>query len=413
MEVQRNSPVAVRVATDEDIGVLQVAEVVVRRWRTIAIAVGIALLLGALVYWLQPERYRARVVLVPSATEPTGATQLLASQLPAGLGQLLRGTESNEKLIASILDSRSLTDSLVSRLAGDSEEEQDLIRVIVDKHTDVQQEADGSIIVEVQDADSLLATRVANEFPGAINSNVVRISSETAVRKQEFLESQIAVAANRLEASEEALIAFQQQQDLPEVQEQARRTVEVAAELQQAIIENELTVAQLRRTTTPDHPLLREAEAKLLDLRAQLRRLSSGIGSSGQILVPLQASPELKVASVRLLREYTKNEQIYTALTAALAETQINANNNLPVVSVLDRAIVPQGPARLSAPLLFGTALLLGLVIGFVAAFGREFVAIARRDPESQSFFNAWDQLRGDVRGWLPWRRRTDRIAPS
>jgi uncharacterized protein involved in exopolysaccharide biosynthesis len=407
MNVDSRAPLATRPPpADDEVRVLQVAEVVVRRAGTIVLAMGVAVVVAVLIYLLQPERYSARVVLVPSVSETSGRSQLLASQLPTGLGELLGRSDTQEQLISAILESRSLADSLVARLAGADEAEQDLIRGIVTEETGVQRESDGSIVIVVRDSEPARAARIANEFPDAINSNVVRISSEAAVRKQEFLERQIAVAAQRLEVSEQALVEFQQTQDLPEVQEQARRTVEVAAELQQAIFAQELKVAQLVRVTTPDHPELRAARAELADLQGQLRRLSAGLGTAGQILVPLQASPELKVASIRLLREFTKNEQVYTALTASLAETQINANNNLPVVSVLDYAEEPEAPSGLSAALLLGMALIMGFVLGLVLAFGREFAARARQDPESQSFFNALDEQRDHLSRWDPRRRK-------
>jgi uncharacterized protein involved in exopolysaccharide biosynthesis len=406
MNVDNGAPLPTRpLPDDEEVRVLQVAEIVVRRAGTIVLTMGVAVVLAVLIYLLQPERYSARVVLVPSVSESSGRSQLLAAQLPTGLGELLGRSDSQEQLISAILESRSLADSLVARLAGADETEQDLIRQIVTDETRVQRESDGSIVIVVRDSEPARAARIANEFPDAINSNVVRISSEAAVRKQEFLERQIAVAAQRLEVSEQALVEFQQTQDLPEVQEQARRTVEVAAELQQAIFAQELKVAQLVRMATPDHPELRAARAELADLQGQLRRLSAGLGTTGQILVPLQASPELKVASIRLLREFTKNEQVYTALTASLAETQIDANNNLPVVSVLDLAEEPRAPSGLALPLLAGMALALGMVLGLVLAFGREFMSRARQDPESQSFFNAWDDSWGRATRWLPRRR--------
>ena len=396
----------VKLAADDEIRVLQVAEVILRRMPTILATLALAVLIALLVYWLQPKRYSATVVLVPSVSESSGSAQLLASQLPTGLGELLGRSDTQEQLISAVLESRSLTDSLVSWIAGEDEPAGDEIRELLSKQTRIQENSDGSIRVEVRARNADTAVRVASDFANAINSNVVRIGSEAAVRKQEFLERQIAVAAAKLEESEEAMVNFQRAQDLPEVQEQARRTVEVAAELQQAILTQELKVSQLRRVTTPDHPELRAAEAELTDLRSQLRRLSSGLDPAGQILVPLEASPELKAASVRLLREYTKNEQVYTALTASLAETQINANNNLPVVSVLDQAIEPEAPSGLPMALLLGMALVLGTVFGLVLAFGREFMTRARQDPESQAFFRALSELRGRIAGALPTRWR-------
>src|SRR5690606_21451061 len=162
---------------------------------------------------------------------------------------------------------------------------------------------------------------------------------------QRLLLAQLDAAGEQLTASEQRLLGFQEQRDLPEAESQARLTIEVAARLREAIIAKEMEVVQLRRTATPDNPALRSALAELSSLRQQFADLSAGRGTDGDILIPLKASPELRIEATRLLRDYKKDEQIYIALTAALADAQIDAQNSLPVVGVLDAAGVPTIPA--------------------------------------------------------------------
>jgi uncharacterized protein involved in exopolysaccharide biosynthesis len=103
-----------------------------------------------------------------------------------------------------------------------------------------------------------------------------------------------------------------------------------------------------------------------------------------------------------MLRDYTKDEQVYTALTAALAQAQVDAKNDLPVLTVLDPARLPKGPDGPGLVVLLGLALLVGLVIGSIAAFTREYIRNARRDAENADFFLAWDQMKVDVTRGLP-----------
>src|SRR5690606_241371 len=129
----------------------------------------------------------------------------------------------------------------------------------------------------------------------------------------------------------------------------------------------------------------------------------AGRGTDGDILIPLKASPELRIEATRLLRDYKKDEQIYIALTAALADAQIDAQNSLPVVGVLDAAGVPTIPAPDYAGLILGIALLLGLLLGLIAAFLAEYVARLRANPENEELFAAWGEFTSGIR--LPARR--------
>jgi tyrosine-protein kinase Etk/Wzc len=307
------------------------------------------------------------------------------------------------------MKSRSLADSVVYYLGaqGDAEREA-AIRKILARGTDVRGHSDGSTSIDVTGADPALVAQIASEFPASVNRIATSIGSQAARQKMEFLEGQLTGARERLLQSEQALIEFQQLQSAPEIQEQTRRTMEAAAELQSRIIEKEIQVAQLRRTATPDNPSLRAAAAELNSVREQLRRLTAGTRAGDQLFLSLEGSPELKTSAARLVREFTKNEQVYVSLTAALTEVQIDANNNLPVVTVLDPATVPQLPSGPKVGLLLGLFAFLGLLIGLIAAFLSEYAKTARRNPHNESFFVAWNQFKGELWAFMPqrWRQR-------
>jgi tyrosine-protein kinase Etk/Wzc len=397
-----------RRGSEEEINVLRLLAVPVRRWKAVLGTVVLFVLVAVAAVALQTKRYTAHTVLVPSPDQGASRMSLVAqAQFPTSLAGLMVGGNSSQRMVAGVMRSRTLADSLIHRLGIDPEADPAAageIRTLLAGRVKVESNADGTIVISVSDTSPDRAARIANEFPELINGTLARIGSHAALRKQDFLEHQIGIVQDQLIRSEEQLVAFQVEQDVPEVQEQARRTLEVAASLQQRIIEQEIVVAQMRRTATPDNPELRAALAELGSRRGQLSRLTSGQGGGNQVFLSMRESPELKVAATRLLRDYTKSEQVYNSLTGALAETQIDVNNNLPVVSVLDPAIVPLFPSGLNSRLLMGMALIMGLVAGVVLAFGREYFLRARLDPANEPFFAAIDNLKSEVRGWLPWR---------
>ncbi len=396
-----------------EIRVLDIAAVLVRQWRIVVGAVGLAVGLAIIFSILQPKLYAARAVLLPVQEGGSNPNQFF-SQLPPGLAALAMSNRSNQAQISAILKSASLADSMVHRLAlelgthGEAE-----IRHILAKQTSIKSGDGGSVIIEVLGKQPVLTAQIANEFAGVVNKIMAQLSSQTAMQRQAFLDSQLDVARGKLEESEQKFLEFQLVQEAPEIQEQARRTLEAAAQLQRQIMEQEVRVAQLRRTATPDNPELRAAIAELQGWRAQLRRLTdTQVVGGREVFVSLRESPELQLQATRILREFRKDEQVYVSLLTALAETQVEAKNDLPVVTVLDHAEVPKVPTGYPAPFLIGLGALLGMVAGVTGAFAREYLHGARADPENQRFFAAWDQLKADVRAFVPRHGRRQARLP-
>jgi tyrosine-protein kinase Etk/Wzc len=399
---------------DEQVNLWKLAAVLLRRWRIVAATVIVAMAIGLTVLFVGSDEYVAEAVLVPSTERGGGAGRLIAStQVPPGFASLLAGSGSNQRIIEGVLKSRTMGDSIISRLGipleANAPAEAEVRRVLA-RGTQITHKSDGSVVIQVRDTNPRRAAQIANEFPELTNVIMAALGINVALRKQELLETQLRGAQERLVDSEERLVQFQVTRDAPEIQEQARQTMEAAAALQQQIMEQEIRVAQLRRTATGENPELQAAVASLNMTRSQLSRITSGHGRRDQIFLSLRESPELKAGATRLVREFTKDEQVYLSLTAALVEAQIDANNNLPVVSVLDAAKVPLHPARLPPILVLSVAVLLGFMVGIPAAFLREYAVIARRDPASAQFFAAWEELKSDAQRFVPLRRRSARV---
>jgi tyrosine-protein kinase Etk/Wzc len=381
----------------EQISILGLLEVLLRRWRVVLGVAAAALLLALAYALLRSPVYTARTALVPSASRSDPRADLLGSRVPAGLAALAIGGNTNQRLVGAIAKSSAVRDSIVGRLATEDGPTERQLGRILQKRTDVSINPDGSVVVEVTARTPELAASIASQFPDLINTIAGRLGREAALRKREFLDAQIETAGEQLGRAEAAMLAFQQSSDVPEVREQAEQTVLAAAELQRGIFELEARVNRLRLMAAPGNPELRALESDLASRRAQLQRLTGG-GTTGSVFVPLRSSPELKLTSVRLLRDFTRHEQVYGALTAAMAQTQVEVNDNLPVVSVLDEAVPPTIPSGASTVKLLIVSIVLGLSLGVLIAFLQEFFEGARRDEVNARFFSAWERVRGGRR---------------
>jgi tyrosine-protein kinase Etk/Wzc len=296
------------------------------------------------------------------------------------------GGGAQQRLIEVVLRSRSLTDSMVTRIRA-RPRHRDVapgdIRKVMAKGVKVQGDAvlDGSVAVTVTARDPVLAADIANQFPPLVNEIAASLGSQLADRKEKFMEDQLAAAAARLAESEARMVRFEKGSDAVDLQEQGKRTVEAASRLQEAVTEQELRVAAIRRTATPDNPELRAAEGELAARRQALANLTGGRRGNNALYVPLGQSSDLKVAATRVMRDYMRDEQIYKSLTAALTQARMDASDNLPIVGVLDVASPPTAPASRRLGLTLVAATLAGLFMGLVFALAAEYFGRMRGAP--------------------------------
>ena len=388
-------------ATDRlpEVRLADVLAVLVARLPLIAACtIGLALLAG-LVALVRPRTYTATAVIVP-AVEDNSTRAQLAAQIPGGLQNLVGVSSSpKQKLIESVLRSAALRDEVAMRVAQADPAHRNnraVLRGILDEgmKTDVSSD-DGSIVVEVKARDSQLASRLANEVGEAVNGIAARLGANVAQRRASFLERQLAVAGEHLTESEQRTLAFATTSRTPEIEEQAKQSIEAAAQLQRAVFEVELEVARLARIAGPENAQLRAAQAELEQRREQLRRVTTGRNPrSEDIFIALRQAPELKVEARRVLREYAKNEQVYGSLMGALAKARIDASSNLPVVGVLDSAVTPAPRTARHLGVITVLAAAAGLMLGVVLAVLLEGMRRLRADPANGSLFAAWDDLR-------------------
>lgn len=378
---------------------LDFAAVLLRRWKVWVGTAVVVTVLAAVYAFTQPRVYTAQVVLVPSASAETSSrAQMLAAQFPAlmRLGVGGGGGNPGQALVQAILRSASLRDSVLraveptpqGRAAG-----RRALGEILDDAEVTSDPADRSVSVSITATDPRLAAQLAGRIPDAVNSIAGGLSLEASRRRGETLQRQLEAARSRLAASEERLRDFEQRHGTPALQEQARQTLEVGAELRRQIGEAELRVARLRRSSTSENPQYQAAVAELQGLRGQLARLRAGSGGS-DMLVGTGQVPEIKLEMTRLTRQYEADEQVYLALTAEIMSVEANPSD-LTVVSVLDAPAVPAEPSGPRVKLLLVLGAMLGGVLGLFLAFTVDYVSRARRSHAHQDFFAEWDRLRG------------------
>ena len=155
--------------------------------------------------------------------------------------------------------------------------------------------------------------------------------------------------------------------------------------LQQRFEDLRLERRELLLRFTPEHPRVKSLEGKtrivideagkqLQTRREHLLKQEEKLAEREQALMrESNRLPESSQELAKLQRKVDLADKLYSQLQEKHQNLMIQASGTMPEVSIIKRAIVPSEPFNIPSPyLIVFTGLILGLIIGFVGAFGLE-----------------------------------------
>jgi uncharacterized protein involved in exopolysaccharide biosynthesis len=152
----------------------------------------------------------------------------------------------------------------------------------------------------------------------------------------------------------------------------------------------------------------RFTERRLEEVQQELRAAENRLQTFMQQNRSYENSPGLRFEQDRLARDLTMRQQVYTTLAQAFEQARIEEVRDTPVITVVERPDTPARPDPRGLLKRAGIALALGLVLGIMLAFGREY--LVRTREEGSGDFREFAALRGAalqdlVRPWRPVAR--------
>jgi uncharacterized protein involved in exopolysaccharide biosynthesis len=355
-----------RLAADEasdEISLLELASVLLKRWKLVAGLPLAAALLAAAISFIVPAKYMATSSFYPES-ESDGFSLSSGLEIVMGeLGMSLPGTGGTEspEFYVDVLESRSLLDQLLvaefadprseagedslalldilgiggdnqtQRLEEGREELEDATSIDVDTET-------GVITVSVETRYPALSASVTNMYIDLVNRFNTETRQSNAGERRRFVERQMGEAERQLRRAEEGLKTFL---------EQNRQ---------------------------------------------------------------FQGSPELTFQYERLQRQVTIEQEVFTTLRRAYEEARIQEVNDTPVITVIDRAVEPDEQSSPNLALNVALAFLLGGVLAVFGAFGREFAERSRESDREQyeEFTTSWADFKADLKSIVSRGRRRE-----
>jgi len=211
-----------------------------------------------------------------------------------------------------------------------------------------------------------IANAVAEEY---IKYNLKRNIS-TAGAAAEWLTKEIEEQRQKLTSAELALQKYREANNinvLPQVRmggEQAAEQVKAEYAKSQALLDS------YAERYTEEHP-------KMVELRSQINSLRNKI----QGMEDVDAGS--KTMEYRTLeRETDNNRRIYETLLSRLKEVDVTSTININNISIVDRAEVPEKPAKPNLILNMVLAVMVGLVMGIALGFFIDYLDMTIKTPK-------------------------------
>ena len=295
--------------------------------------------------------------------------KVLGDQNMGSLAAEAMGMQIPGAAFIQVLRSRTVEDDLIQKF--------DLRRVYRKKlwrdartelasNTDVSEDRKSGVIsVTVTASSPELAASMARRYVEALNELVTRVDTSSAHRERVFVEERLKQVKTDLDRDSALLSQFSSKNETLDPREQGRTMVEAAAKLQGELIAAEAELSGIRQIYGPENSRVRAAEGKIGELKRDLKGLQGN--SDQQFDYPsIRQLPVIGLQYSDLYRNVRIQEAVFENLTKQFEMAKVEEARDVPSVSVLDEAEVPEVK---SGPKLT-PIVLLGFLLGAVIAAG-------------------------------------------
>lgn len=310
----------------------------------------LGLVLAGLVSFLIKPYYTAAATFIPPSSS-SSASSMIASQLGAlGASGLLGGAaKSSGELYVGILQSRSVSDDMVSRFglmqAYRVHKLSQAVKVL-GQHSRFDVNLKNSIItVQVTDDSPQRASEMANAYLEEVRSKSSRLALTESSQRRLFFEDRLARAKDGLSDAEVALKQTEERTGLIAPAGQTASEIQGIAQLQAQIGSRQASLAALLQDETNDNPDVLRLKNEIGSLQGQVAARENGhqkgVLSTAQV-------PELALDYIRRERDVKYQETLFEIIAKQYESARLDEAQD-PPLQILDRAIPPDtkaGPHR-------------------------------------------------------------------
>ncbi len=333
--------------------------IVLARYRWLLAAV-IVVATGLLIAYamVAPHVFTANAVLLPpDKSSSVGFGELLKEG--AGLDFQGLSENSSAEQFVQILRSRTLTDSVIRRFDfigryGLAPDQHQIARDIFQGSLNVSSDRNGIIQLQYSEGTGYNPSKAQEDTAAAFAARVLNASVDVldyinrtklvthARRTREYLGRMADEKRRERDSIERVMLAFEQQNKAVALDEQIDAAVGALAAAETEINKKEVELASLQAELAPDAAQVGLVRRELAELRDQKARLERGEGTGSSIGVDLRNLPSIARQYANLKLDMKVATEVYTYLEAQYHQQQVQEARDLPTVSVLDSAVVPE-----------------------------------------------------------------------
>ncbi|MBI5479156.1 MAG: hypothetical protein HY906_09885 [Deltaproteobacteria bacterium] len=351
-----------------------------------------------------PKWYQAEIRMVAPKKSGLGGGLMLPGGgggfSPLDLLSAVSGGGTEPNLLASLIQSRTVTDAVIAKFDLQKRYEQQTIeetRMALWGHASVDIERKSGVIsLKVEDKSPAVARDIATALADEANRLNNKISSTRAGQERRFLEGRVAEAQRDLATAEVALKEFSVKHKMLDVREQTRASIQAVARIRGEIQARDVMLSYLSSYSGEGEENQSRLRREIAALKRQLENLESGgaaamkapakSGDGTSVVTPITELPELGLEYTRLFRNLKIQETVFELLTkqhelAKLAEASDTAN-----AQVIDAATVPTCKVRPKRAYYVVFGFLTGLMVCLVVA---RFLERLAHDPVAAARWRA------------------------
>jgi len=216
----------------------------------------------------------------------------------------------------------------------------------LEDNVDFNIEDEGNIVISVTDKNPKRASEMANYYVQILNELSTDLSMTEARNNRVFIEKRFIEVKTDIANLEDSLKNFSKEYNILEMKEQMKAAITVAAELKAQVEVAKIEKDMLKNNLGGIHPLVQQAEIKVLELNKRLTSMKFGeeknIKSSLDLFIPFENVPEAGIRYIRLMREFEIQTKLLEFIYPIYEQARIEEQKDIPTVLVVDKAIPPE-----------------------------------------------------------------------
>lgn len=230
----------------------------------------------------------------------------------------------------------------------------------------------GILSFTMESSNPSLAAKTVNEVANNYVRQNVEQKSKEAQKTLEFLDKQLPIIKEQLDASSTALNEFRANKGSIDLDMETQQVLGSVVEIKTQITLLQQKRDELRWKFTEYHPSVIAIDKQISRLQAQMDTNEKKI----------EALPETQQIILRLSRDVKVNTELYTTFLNNAQTLRIAKAGTVGNARIIDEAVLPTNSIKPKKPLIIGVALLLGLIVGVAVVFIRKALHKGIEDPD-------------------------------